>query len=156
VGTTGLGGGTGANGVTGSVGVTGSTAPTGIQGITGPTGPTGAKGLTGSPGITKFSVLPVTQSATPIIDTDGVDIVSITGLAQAITSMTTNLSGSPSLGDVLEIQITDNGTGYAIAWGLKFESTTMALPAGTVASTMLRVLFQYNSVATKWDCIGVA
>ncbi len=38
----------------------------------------------------------VTQSATPTINTDNMDVASITGLAQAITSMTTNLSGTPT------------------------------------------------------------
>src|SRR6185312_14751574 len=36
----------------------------------------------------------VTQSATPAIDTDNANFFSITGLAQAITSMTTNLTGT--------------------------------------------------------------
>lgn len=37
----------------------------------------------------------ITQSATPTINTDVTDVAHITGLAQAITSMTTNLSGTP-------------------------------------------------------------
>lgn len=49
-----------------------------------------------------------TQSATPTINTDNGDIFKITGLAQAITSFTTNLSGTPVEGDLMMIQITDN------------------------------------------------
>ena len=101
-------------------------------------------------------VTTVTQSATPAINTDVTDIVSITGLAQAITSFTTNLTGTPVAGQLLMIQITDDGTGRAITWGTKFQSTTIILPTTTVSSTMLRVAFQYNGVATKWDCISVA
>lgn len=101
-------------------------------------------------------VIVTTQSATPTINTNSGDIFSITGLSQAITSFTTNLSGSPVIGDMIMIQITDNGTARAITWGASFQSTTIILPTTTVLSTMLRVLFQWNAVASKWDCIGVA
>lgn len=97
-----------------------------------------------------------TQSATPAINTDNTDIASITGLAQAITSMTTNLTGTPVAGDLLQIQITDNGTARAITWGTSFAATTVALPTTTVISTLLRVGFQWDTVAAKWQCIAVA
>lgn len=98
----------------------------------------------------------VTQSATPSINTDNMDIANITGLAQAITSMTTNLTGTPNDGDRLEVRITDNGTARAITWGTSFEATTVALPLTTVISTMLRVGFEWNATASKWDCIATA
>lgn len=101
-------------------------------------------------------VVTTTQSATPTINTDNTDVSSITGLAQAITSFTTNLSGTPVAGDMLMIQITDNGTARGITWGTSFASTTVTLPTTTVISTMLRVLFQWNTVTSKWDCIGLA
>lgn len=97
-----------------------------------------------------------TQSATPAINTDNTDIASITALAQAITSMTSSLTGTPSAGDYLMVQITDNGTARAISWGTSFESTTVTLPTTTVISTLLRVGFQWNATASKWDCIAVA
>ena len=65
--------------------------------------------------ITKRVVV-TTQAATPAINTDNGDIFQITGLAQAITSMTTNLTGTPVAGDMMMIQITDNGTARAITW----------------------------------------
>jgi hypothetical protein len=99
----------------------------------------------------------VTQSATPTINTDNTDIASITGLAQAITSMTTNLSGTPVNGEMLMVQITDNGTARAITWGASFAATTSyALPTTTVISTLLRSLFQWNSGTSKWECVGTA
>ncbi len=64
----------------------------------------------------------VTQSATPAINTDNMDIASITWLAQAITSMTSSLTGTPVNGDMMMIQITDNGTARAITWGASFAS----------------------------------
>ena len=40
-------------------------------------------------------VVVTTQSATPAINTDNGDIFQITGLAQAVTSFTTSLTGTP-------------------------------------------------------------
>lgn len=93
----------------------------------------------------------VTQSATPAVNTDNVDVVSITGLAQAITSMTTNLTGTPVVGDRLTIEVTDDGTARAIAWGASFEAGTYtALPTTTVISTKLTVDFRWNPATSKW------
>lgn len=104
-------------------------------------------------------VVTVTQSATPTTNTDNGDIFEITGLAQAITSMTTNLSGTPVDGDLIEFQITDNGTARAITWGTSFANGgIVALPTTTVISTMLRVLLEYQTTASlnKWVCVAVA
>lgn len=101
-------------------------------------------------------VVATTQSATPTINTDNTDMSSITALAQAITSMTTNLSGTPVQGDFLEIQITDNGTARAITWGTSFVASTVALPTTTVISTLLHVLFEWDSTSSKWICVAVA
>ena len=94
-----------------------------------------------------------TQSATPTINTDNTDISQITALAQAITSFTTNLSGTPVAGEMMMIQITDNGTARALTFGASFASTTVALPTTTVISTMLRIIFQRNNANTVWDCV---
>lgn len=98
----------------------------------------------------------VTQAATPTINTDNTDVAHITGLAQAITSMTTNLSGTPVEGDMLRIDFTDNGTARAITWGTSFEASTVALPTTTVISTRLDVGFVWNTVTSKWRCVAVA
>lgn len=101
-------------------------------------------------------VVTVTQSATPAINTDNTDIASITALAQAITSMTSGLSGTPVDGDSLIIRLTDNGTARAITWGTSFEASTVALPTTTVISTLLTVGFWWNAVTSKWRCSAVA
>lgn len=99
----------------------------------------------------------VASSATPTINTDNVDFYSITALATAITSMTTNLSGTPTEGQTLWIAITDNGTARAITWGASFEdSGTIPLPTTTVISTRLDVGLVWNSVTSKWRCVAVA
>lgn len=99
----------------------------------------------------------VGSSATPMsaVSTDSYDRVNITGLAVAITSMTPS-GGAPAEGDKLEICITDNGTGRAIAWGTSYEASTIALPTTTVASAKLSVYFDYNSTTSKWRCVGYA
>ena len=94
--------------------------------------------------------------ATPSTNTDNLDIANYTGLATAITSMSTNLTGTPSDGDLLEFRFTDNGTARAITWGASFSNSTVSVPTTTVASTMLRVGFEYNSTASSWVCIAVA
>ena len=98
----------------------------------------------------------VASSATPTINTDNVDYYSITALAAAITSFTTNLSGTPTIGQTLWISITDNGTARAITWGATFEASTIALPTTTVISTRLDVAFIWNEATSKWRCVGTA
>jgi hypothetical protein len=98
----------------------------------------------------------VASSATPTINTDNVDFYSITALATAITSMTTNLSGTPTDAQTLWIAITDNGTARAITWGASFEASTIALPTTTVISTRLDVAFIWNTATSRWRCVGVA
>ena len=98
----------------------------------------------------------VASSGTPTINTDNVDYYSITALAAAITSFTTNLSGTPTIGQTLWISIKDNGTARAITWGASFEASTIALPTTTVISTRLDVAFIWNESTSVWRCVGVA
>lgn len=96
-----------------------------------------------------------TSSATPTINTDNVDQYNITALAGDITNMTTNLSGTPVTGDMLIIEITGTAT-RLIAWGTKFESSTVTLPGTTVGTTKLTIGFIFNQATNKWRCIAVA
>ncbi len=96
------------------------------------------------------------SSATPTINTDNTDMHTITALATAITSFTTNLSGTPTNGQKLTIRILDNGTARAITWGASFASRGATLPTTTVSSKYLYVGFIYNSAASKWDCVAVS
>lgn len=98
----------------------------------------------------------VTQSATPAINSDNGDIFTITGLAQAVTSFTTNLTGTPVDGQKMELRITDNGTARALTFGASFASTTVTLPTTTVISTRLRISFEWDGTASLFACIGVA
>ena len=102
------------------------------------------------------NITAVTINAAPTYVVKNRQIFSITGLNVDITSMTTNISGTANNGDMIMWQITDNATPRAIAWGTSYGSTTdWTLPTTTVTSKILRVLLQYNSVNSKWECIGV-
>lgn len=98
----------------------------------------------------------VTSSGTPTINTDTVDQFNITALAAAITSMTTNLSGSPVNGQQLIIRIKDNGTARAITWGSSFVSSGIAtLLATTAISKTHTIGLRYDAAAAKWVCLAV-
>lgn len=94
------------------------------------------------------------SSATPTINTDNVDAHSITALAADITSMTTNLSGTPTNFQKLIIRIKDNGTARAITWGASFEAKGVDLPTTTTISKVLTVGFIYDTVTSKWGCVA--
>ena len=96
----------------------------------------------------------VASSATPTINTDNVDFFSITALTVAITSMTTNLSGTPTDGQRLWIAITGTAA-RAITWGASFEASASApLPTTTVSTDRLDVVFVWNAATSKWRCVG--
>jgi hypothetical protein len=99
-------------------------------------------------------VTTITSSGTPTVNTDNCDFVNITAQAAAITSMTTNLSGTPTIGDALIFQIKDNGTARAITWGASFTAKGVALPTTTVISKLLTVAFLWNG--SNWGCVGSA
>lgn len=98
----------------------------------------------------------VASSATPSINTDVTDVFTITALAAAITSMTTNLTGTPVNGQKLIIRIKDNGTARAITWGASFANRGATLPTTTVINKTVYVGLMYNSTAAIWDCIAVS
>ncbi len=99
-------------------------------------------------------VTTITSNATPTINTDSCDAVTITALAVDITSMTTNLSGTPGNFDKLTIRFKDTGTAHTINWGASFEPKGVALPTTTVISKVLIVGFVYDTVAAKWGCVA--
>lgn len=96
----------------------------------------------------------VTSHATPTINTDTTDIFTITAQAEAITSMTTNLSGTPVNGQKLTIRIKDDGTARAITWGASFASRGATLPTTTVLGKYQYNGFIWNSTASTWDCVA--
>lgn len=96
----------------------------------------------------------IVSNATPTVNTDDCDAVTITALAAAITSMTTNLSGTPTNFQKLIYRLKDDGTARGITWGASFEAMGVALPTTTVLSKVLTVGFLYNTVTSKWGCVA--
>jgi len=95
-----------------------------------------------------------TGTSVPSINTDTTDIYTITAQAEAITSMSTNLSGTPVNGQTLVIRIKDNGTARAITWGSSFTAVGITLPTTTTANKLTYVGFMYNSTSAKWDALA--
>ena len=91
-----------------------------------------------------------TSDATPDIDSDDYDAVTITALAADITDV--NVTGTPTNFQHLMFRIKDDGTEREIAWGSDFEAGGVALPDTTVAGKTLLVGFIYDSVDSKWAC----
>lgn len=100
-------------------------------------------------------VLSITSSATPSINTDRYDAVTITALATAITSMTSSLSGTPLNFQKLIIRFKDDGSPHAITWGSSFVSSQATLPTTTVAGKVTTVGLMEDTVKAKWVCLAV-
>lgn len=96
-----------------------------------------------------------TTSANPTINTDLYDEYLLTAQAGDIASFTTNLTGSPVEGDTLWISITGTAT-RAIAWGAKFEASTVDLPTTTVSTARLDCLFVWNTVNNVWRIVDAS
>lgn len=98
----------------------------------------------------------IASAAEPTVNTDNCDCVTITAQAAAITSMTTNLSGTPTNFQKLIYRIKDDGTARAITWGASFAARGVSLPTTTTISKVLTVGFIYNTVTSTWDCIAAS
>lgn len=96
-----------------------------------------------------------TSSATPTINTDNVDFYSITAQSGAITSMTTNISGTPTEAQTLWLALTATSGTPAITWGTKFEASTVALPTA-LSTTRLDLGFVWNTVTSKWRIVATS
>jgi hypothetical protein len=98
--------------------------------------------------------LSVASSATPSIDLDLYDALSITALAAAMTSL--SFTGTAANFRRLLVRIKDDGTSRAIAWGSQFVAMGVPLPTATVPNKVLTVGFFYDSVISKFGCVASA
>lgn len=96
-----------------------------------------------------------TSSATPTINTDNVDFYSITAQSGNITSMTTNLSGTPTEGQTLWIAMTATSGTPTVTWGASFEDSTVTASTA-LSTTRVDNGFVWNSVTSKWRCVAKA
>jgi len=93
----------------------------------------------------------ITSSATPAINVD-TDEVAILQTSVDITSMSTNLTGTPFDGQELEIRIRDAGTQRNITWGSSFlPGRGLSLPTKTaVSSSNTFCKFVYYTSSSAW------
>jgi hypothetical protein len=64
-------------------------------------------------------------------------------------------SGSAADGNMILLRIKDDGTARALTYNAIYRAVGTTLPATTVLSKTLYMLFIYNSAATKWDLVDV-
>jgi hypothetical protein len=95
------------------------------------------------------------NSATPTLNTDNFDMMVITAQSVAITSFTTNLTGTPTNGQKLIISITGTAS-IALTFGSSFEASNIALPTTTVGTNRLDIGFMWNVATSKWRCVATA
>ena len=93
------------------------------------------------------SVTTNAPGATPTVNSDMYKQVSFTGLAAAITSMTTNATPGRHDGQLLDLRFKDNGTARAITWGTLFTGTLLST---TVANKTHLQRVKWDSAAGKW------
>jgi len=94
------------------------------------------------------------SSATPTINTDNSDLHRITALAVNVTSMTTNLSGTPTSMQPLGIEVTPTAT-RTVTWGASFESSeTFTLPTEFTGTATVLYMFYWNTITSKWRYAG--
>lgn len=101
-------------------------------------------------------VVTVTVAAEPAINTDNGDIFRIGTSGDLIdlniTSLTTNLTGTPTHGQKIIIEYLDDGTPRTISHGSSFRAgTTTPLATTTVANKLMRERFTWDSADSKWD-----
>ena len=96
-----------------------------------------------------------TSSATPTINTDTVDFYSITAQSGNITSMTTNLSWTPTEWQTLWIALTATSGTPTVTWWSSFEDSTATAPTA-LSTTRQDVWFVWNTVSSKWRCVAKA
>jgi hypothetical protein len=99
-------------------------------------------------------ILSITSSATPTLNTDDYDELYITAQATNLTSLTTNLTGSPGNGRILFVKIKDNGVARTIALGAKFTGKYATIPSTTIVGKELIMKFKYNSSTAIFELLA--
>lgn len=101
--------------------------------------------------IQKKRVTRISSSGTPSINTDTTDVFTITALASNITSMSTNLTGTPNDRQELVVYITATGGTRTISWGASYSDPfTVGLTTSLASGKTAYLKFQYDALALVW------
>lgn len=97
---------------------------------------------------------------TPTVSAGAVTVPSTSRINNVVVSATTAITMSTTNavdGQLSEVRITDGGTGETLSW-VNTENSTITAPTTSPGSATLptSVLWQYNSLTSKWRCIGTA
>ena len=106
--------------------------------------------------VRKRRVSSTTSAATSTPNADTQDRIIFTALA--VPLQLNSPTGTPAEGDQLIFKIKDDGTARALDWttgGSDYDSTFATLPTTTTVSKWLIVALEYNSSATKWQCMSI-
>lgn len=96
----------------------------------------------------------VASGATVTINADIYDQYNVTALATNTTIAAP--TGTPTDGQELLIRVTSDGSTRTFSWNAIFrQSSDFTLPSATTASTTMYIQFIYNSLAARWDCVGL-
>ena len=95
------------------------------------------------------------NSATPAVDTDIYNNVEITGQSIAITSFSSGLTGTPTVGSTLTWNVTGT-TAIAFTPGSSYENSTITFPTTSVSTNKISIGCIWNSVTSKWRVVAVA
>ena len=91
----------------------------------------------------------ITSSATPTPARASTrTVLKITAQSEAFELQ--NPTGTPVEGDMLKVEVTDNGTPVAITYDTDYADGTVKRPDTTTASTRLMMIFQYSG--SEWTC----
>lgn len=148
------------NGGTGATTLTGLLVGNGTSAVTVVAAPSGqVVGTTDTQTETNKRITPrivsTTASTAPSINTDSCDQFNLTAQSAPITSMTTNLTGTPTDGQKLIVRIKDDGSAHPITWGASWRAVGVSLPTTTVISKTLYVGSIYNGADSLWDVVAV-
>lgn len=103
------------------------------------------------------STTTTTVSATPSINTDNLDEYIVTAQTTNITSMTTNLTGTPYAGQIWVFEVACSSGTLTLAWGSSFENgpvAALALPT-VITTTKQGIVLKWNASTSKWRCAGL-
>lgn len=95
-----------------------------------------------------------TAGSNSVTPTFNDDLVRRTGATAGITL--NNPTGTAADGHGIVIELKDNGTARAIAYGSQYRAVGVTLPTTTVASKKLYLGMIFSNPDTKWDIVSVA
>lgn len=92
--------------------------------------------------------------ATPAVNTDNYDRLTLTGIAVDISGIT--VTGTPVAGDTLAIDFTAASVRQLVLGGSFENSGTVTAPTQTVSGQKLSMYFEWNPASSRWRCVGFA